>query len=344
MPRSIGTVAYPADRWRATIQRAPQYEVAGDGGTQQDFLFVETARLTLPVVVWLILSTIWGSTWLFIKIGLDAGLPPITFAGIRFVIASVPLILWMIARRVRLPRHPRDWWLMIGTGLVVFSLNYGLVFWGEAHISSGLTAILYTTLPLHGMVFAHFMLPAEPMTARKVGGAVLGLAGVALIFSNQIELRGAPAVWGSLAVVVGALVTAYGSVIVKKYGGHIEPITMSTVQMTVGFVPMLAIGIPLEGNPLHYSWTAAGVVALFYLALLGSSVTFVLLYWLYQRMEVTRTMLIPLMSTLLAVVLGMIVLGEALTVRVVLGGAGILLGLAVATGRQPPRGHTGVQA
>ena len=282
-------------------------------------------------MVWLILASIWGSTWLFIKVGLEAGLPPVTFAGIRFVIASVPLALWMLARGVRLPRAGRDWALMIWTGFLTFSVNYALVFWGESHISSGLTAILYTTFPIHGMVIAHFMLPAEPLTARKLIGTLLSAAGVVLIFFNQIELRGALALVGSAAVVFGALVTAYAGVLIKKHGTHIEPVTMTTVQMVTGFVPMLAVGIPLEGNPLHYTWSLPAVVALFYLALMGSAVTFVMLYWLMQRMEVTRTMLIPLFSTLIAVVLGMVVLGERLTPRVVAGGAGILAGLWLAT-------------
>ncbi len=289
--------------------------------------------MSLAALVWLVLGTIWGSTWLFIKVGLDSGLPPIAFAGLRFVVASTPLVIWLALRRVRLPRTWAEWRLMIVTGLLTFTMNYALVFWGESHISSGLAAILYTNFPLFGIVIAHFMLPDEPMTWRKVGGVVLAVIGVALIFWNQIALKGPLALAGAAAIVVAGLGTAYADVIIKRSGTHIDPVTLTAVQMVVGWIPLVTLGIALEGNPLHYPWSVRGVVALCYLAIVGSSVTFVLLYWLIQRMQVTRTMLIPLLSTLIAVALGILVLGEAFSARVVIGGLGVLGGLVLAVAR-----------
>lgn len=294
--------------------------------------------MSLPVVVWFVLASIWGSSWLFIKVGLQ-DLPPVTFAGLRFVVASLPLLLWLRVRRVPLPRDPRDWRLMIVTGWLTFSLNYALVFWGEQYISSGLAAILYTTFPISGLLLAHWILPAEPLTARKVSGVALAIAGVTVIFYNQVELKGPLALAGSAALVVAATGTAWADVLIKRSGTHIDPVVMTAVQMVAGVVPMLALGIPLEGNPLTYRWTPRAVVALFYLALFASSLTFVLLYWLIQRMEVTRTMLIPLFSTVVAVTLGAVVLDEALTVQALAGGGAILLGLLVATRRPPPPVH-----
>src|SRR4029079_4960453 len=96
-------------------------------------------------LVWLLLCGIWGSTWLFIKLGLE-NLPPITFAGIRFVIACVILFVVVRVRRIALPDNKRDWGLRALTGVLSFTLTYGLVFWGEQHISSGLAALLQATL------------------------------------------------------------------------------------------------------------------------------------------------------------------------------------------------------
>jgi drug/metabolite transporter (DMT)-like permease len=285
--------------------------------------------VTLPTLVWLLLASIWGSTWLFIKLGLE-DLPPLTFAGLRFVVAAAPLVLWIAVRRVPLPRRWADWRLMIVTGLLTFSLNYSLVFWGESHITSGLAAILYTTFPILGMLLAHAMLADEPLTPRKLGGALLGLAGVTLIFAHELSVRGALALAGSAAIVVAALGTAYADVLIKREGVHIDPVVMTAVQMVVGLVPMLALGIALEGNPAHFAWTGRAVFALCYLALVGSSLTFTLLYWLIRRMQVTRMMLMPLWSTLVAVGLGVVVLDEQVGVRTVLGGAGILVGLLLA--------------
>src|SRR6185436_1169770 len=118
-------------------------------------------------VVWLLLCLIWGSTWLFIKLGLD-DLPPFTFAGIRFVIASAILFAIIKARRLSLPRKRSDWMLLAITGVLSFSLNYGLLFWGEQYISSGLAALLQATIPAFGLVIAHFYLPGEQMSPVKI--------------------------------------------------------------------------------------------------------------------------------------------------------------------------------
>src|SRR5205085_4380342 len=123
-------------------------------------------------LVWLILCCIWGSTWLFIKLGL-ADLPPLTFAGIRFVIACLILFTIIRVRRIQLPQRRRQWLLLALTGVLSFSLNYGLVFWGEQYISSGLAALLQATLPAFGLVFAHLHLPGERMTPAKIAGVVL---------------------------------------------------------------------------------------------------------------------------------------------------------------------------
>jgi drug/metabolite transporter (DMT)-like permease len=223
---------------------------------------------------------------------------------------------------------------MVWTGWLTFTVNYALVFWAETQISSGLAAILYTTFPMTGHLLAHWLLPDEPLTARSVAGVLLSAAGVALIFYNEVDLRGPLALVASAAVVTAAGVTAYADVIIKRDAGHIDPVLMTAVQMVAGFVPLLALGITVEGNPLHFHWTGRAVFALLYLAVLGSAVSFVLLYWLLRRIPVTRTMMIPFFSTLIAVLLGAVVLDEELSWRVVAGGAAILAGLAVAIVRR----------
>lgn len=141
-------------------------------------------------IVWLILCGIWGSTWLFIKLGL-ADLPPLTFAGIRFLLASLILSALILARGVRWPRSRHDWFLIAIVGLLQFTLNYGLVFWGEQHIPSGLAAVLQSTFPAFGLIIAHLYLPYERLTTRKVIGVLMGVVGVAIIFPISCGLPGA---------------------------------------------------------------------------------------------------------------------------------------------------------
>lgn len=293
--------------------------------------------MTGKVLAWLSLGLIWGATWLFIKIGL-ADVPPFTFVAIRFFIAAVPLFVLLRVRRTPLPRKMSDWVLTVSTGVLGFAIGYGLVYWGEQHISAGLTAILFTTYPLFGLVFAHFMVPGEPITMRRLVGVVVGIAGVALIFGEQLTLGSALAVLGSLAVVVSAACAALSSVLIKARGGHLDPAFLTVAQILTGAVPLLVVGLLLEGSPFDLHWTPMALVSLAYLAFFGSSLAFVIWYWLIRAIKVTTAQLLPFVNTLVAVVLGAVVLDEELGWRALAGGAAILLGLAVAlvpNGRRP---------
>ncbi len=279
-------------------------------------------------IVWLILCCIWGSTWLFIKIGL-ADLPPITFAGIRFTLASLILMLMVLARRAAWPRTYREWALIAVVGVLQFSLNYGLVFWGEQYISSGLAAVLQSTFPAFGLVIAHSYLPQERLTAARVIGVSLGVCGLVVIFSDQLSIAGSMALAGSIALVLSALCGSYSNVLVKAYGSRIDPQVFAACQMIFGFVPLLAIGISIEGNPLHFRWTTMALVSLLYLTVIGSVVAFALYYWLVRKMDVTNTMLIALVTPVVAVILGMIVLHEKLNWRLLAGSVCIISGIGL---------------
>jgi drug/metabolite transporter (DMT)-like permease len=291
----------------------------------------------LPIIVWLVLALIWGSTWLFIKLGLE-DLPPFTFAGIRFVIAAIILLLIVAIRRRPLPKDWRDWALIAGTGFLAFAINYGLLFWGEQRTSSGLAAILQTIIPVFGLVLAHLHLPEERITPEKLFGVVLGIGGVALIFSNQMATEGQAAFQGSVAIVIGAFGAAYSNVLIKARGGRLDYAVLAAGQMIFGLIPLLIVGILFEGNPLELRWTWLALISLFYLALVGSAVAFLLYYWLVRHMEVTKTMLIALVTPLIAVGLGMLVRGEELTWRIAVGGFCIMAGIGVIVLRRLKRG------
>jgi drug/metabolite transporter (DMT)-like permease len=280
------------------------------------------------LIVWLILSVIWGTTWIFIKLGLR-DLPPFTFAGIRFLVAAS--ILWLIVlwRRQGLPRKSSDWLMIAWTGFIAFAVNYGLIFWGEQYITSGLAAVLQSTIPAFGLLIAHFHLPAERITIRKMAGVVLGMAGTAVIFHDQMAVEGTDALWGSIALFISSGCVAYSNVLVKARCRHIETAALAAGQMTFGLVPLLLVGAVWEGSPFRLQWTAQALVSLLYLALIGSAVAFFLYYWLVKRIDVTKTMLIALVTPVIALLIGMIILSEDVTWRIVLGGAAILAGISL---------------
>ena len=294
-------------------------------------------------LVWLVLCGIWGSTWLFIKLGLE-DLPPLTFAGIRFVISCAIILTIIRIRGLQLPRARADWLLLAVTGILSFGLNYGLVFWGEQHISSGLAALLQATLPAFGLVFAHFHLPAERLSWTRIGGVILGVCGVAVVFSNQLAVAGRQALAGCVALILSAAFAAYSNVLVKAYGKKINPAIMAAGQMFFGLLLLFAVGLPLEGNPFRFHWTPIALISLLYLAVVGSVIAFLLYYWLVQNMDVTKSMLIALVTPVVAVILGMMVLNEEFGWRTLAGGAMIMLGIALIVVRTRQQAVKSVQS
>ncbi|HQR35358.1 MAG TPA: EamA family transporter [Blastocatellia bacterium] len=284
--------------------------------------------MNLHLAVWLLLCLIWGSTWIFIKLGLDDW-PPFTFAGMRFLLAAA--ILWVIVflRKDSLPRTRRDWLLIAWLGVTSFAVNYGLVFWGENRIPSGLTAVLQAMIPAFGLLLAHYLLPNERITAAKLVGVAIGIAGVAVIFADQMNVAGTSALWGSAAIIVSALVVAYTNVLVKLRCGHLSTAPLVAGQMTFAIVPLFAVGWFVEGSPLKLRWTLQAAASLVYLAVVGSVIAFLLYYWLVRKIDVTKTMLISLVTPVVALLIGWLVRGEAVSWRLALGSAAILSGIGL---------------
>jgi drug/metabolite transporter (DMT)-like permease len=184
-------------------------------------------------------------------------------------------------------------------------------------------------IPAFGLVFAHFYLPQEQMTPAKIFGVVMGVAGVGVVFSNQLTVAGPRALAGCAAIILGAACAAYANVLVKGRGGQLDPAILAGGQMFFGLLPLLLFGILGEGNPSHFHWTRMAFVALFYLAIVGSVIAFLLYYWLVQNMDVTKTMLIALVTPVVAVTLGMLILNEELNWRTLVGGIMIISGIAL---------------
>lgn len=288
------------------------------------------------IAIWALLCLIWGSTWLVIKIGLH-DLPPLWFVTIRFAIAAAFLFAFCAGRYPMLPRSRRECFFLAGTGILVFTVNYGLIFWAEQHVSSGLAAVLQASTPIFGMTFAHLHLPGERMQRARIAGAVLGLAGVAVICAKVLDVQGTLALWGGLAVIIAAVSSAYSNVWTKLRGGGFAPAALAAWQMVFGLGPLLVLACWQEGDPRALHWTAAAVVCLLYLALVGSALAFFLYYWLMERVPVTKLQTIALVTPPLAVVLGWLAGGEELSVWALLGGGFILLGMGLIFSKTPAR-------
>ena len=272
------------------------------------------------------LCVVWSSTWLAIKIGLR-DLPPISYAGIRFVVAIVALLAVSIGRARLLPRSRAEYIILAFTGVLMFSVNYGLLFWGELHVSSGLAAVLQATIPIFGLVFAHLMLPDEPMHWQRLTGAFLAVGGVAVICARLLNFNGMMAFWGGLGIVVGAAGAAYSNVLLKQRQIQLRPAMIAAWQMIFGTVPLLVLGWMLEGNPVRFHWTTMSIFCLLYLAIIGSALTFLLLYWLLPQMQATNLQTVSLITPPGAVMLGWLLGGETFPLWSLLGAGLVLAGV-----------------
>jgi drug/metabolite transporter (DMT)-like permease len=296
-----------------------------------------TALRGRRLAVYIGLCAVWGSTWLVIKIGLR-DLPPLTFAGVRMGVACLLLVPFALTARWNLSR--REVLFVAIAGFLQIGLSYALLFIATQWIASGLAAILFASFPIWVALFAHFLLPDEPLTVKAVAAAALGLAGVGVIeapaLARLFSSPGGPLAAGGTLVLASAVVSAYANVLNKKSLSKVPPVLNVWGQTLVGSVVLLlAAGILERGAPVV--WTTSAVLSLAYLAIFGTALTFAGLFWLIPKVPVAVIGTIPLVDTLVAVFLGNLVLQETLSLRILVGGAMILAGVVLAVrGRRSP--------
>jgi len=273
-----------------------------------------------------LLCLIWGSTWAAIKFALD-GVPPFLGAGLRFMIASLVLAPFALSRPKR--KLTRDDKIAIAScGFMSFTLSYATVYWAEQYISSGLTAILYCTMPLFVALLSAFWTKAERLTPRKVTGILIGIGGTAVLFWPQADLSLREAA-GMLATLCGSFTAALNLVTMKRHSKHTDIYVLNAVAMAIGSACLLSLSFLTESYAqLH--WTQPNVAALFYLAVIGSVVSFLSYYHLIKTMEATILSLITLIIPIVAVAVGWAFLKEQVTPSTGVGIVIVLAGVAIA--------------
>lgn len=281
----------------------------------------------------LLLTLIWGTTWAAIRVGLE-GVPPFTGVAVRFAIAGTLLLALALALGVRLGRGRHEKALWLANGVLSFCLSYAIIYWAEQHIPSGLAAVLFATNPLFVAALAHFLLAGERLTAAAVAGLVLGFAGVAVIYSDDLSLLGGPQVrLAALVMLVSPLVSAVATVAIKRWGSDVHPISLSAVPMLIASLVMGVVAFLVERHrPLAFD--ARSVAALLYLAILGSAVTFTVYYWLLARVTATRLALLSYVIPIVAVAVGAAAFDEPLRPRLLAGSALVLVGVVIVSRRR----------
>jgi drug/metabolite transporter (DMT)-like permease len=287
-----------------------------------------TRTVKLASIATLVL--IWGTTWAVIRIGLG-GMPPVTGVAARFGLAGIVLWIAALVHGLRGERLRAPWWLWLVQGVCTFCVSYGLVYWAEQWVPTGLTAVLFATFPLFVAVLAHFVVPGERLGALGVLGLFVGLGGVATLFSQDLgALGGRQVLKASALLLLSPFASAIAQVVVKRWGRDVHTLTLNAGSMVIASALMGLLAALVErGRPVRLDATTIG--SLLYLALLGTAVTFTVYFWLLHHMPATHLALTAYLIPIVAVVVGAIVFDERVTVRLLAGGALVLLGTVLTT-------------
>jgi drug/metabolite transporter (DMT)-like permease len=286
-------------------------------------------------LLFLLMCLVWGLTWIAIKTGI-ASVPPLFFAGTRFVAAGLLLLLWQRIRGERIVVRRADWRAMGIASLLMIVGTYSLLFWGMSHVSSGLSAVInlsLTPVALFGVGLAY---GEERFRLRQSAAILLGIVGLLVLFQpsaaaprDPLELRGIAAVVG------GSLAYSWGSVLSRPLLRAYSPLLVSAVTCVIGG-PVL-IGMALVFEPVGYRTLAAfaspGVAASWlFLVLCGSLAAFTIYLRLVRDWGAARAGMYAFVSPALAVAVGVTLAGERIAASELVGMAIMLAATAFAVG------------
>jgi drug/metabolite transporter (DMT)-like permease len=274
-----------------------------------------------------VLTLIWGTTWAAIRIGLE-GIPPATGIALRFAIAAAVLFAVSPLFGARFGRSRIEKRLWLANAVLTFSIPYGVLYWAEQWVPSGLAAVLWATFPLLVALVSHWALPEHRLAPRGWLGIAVGFAGVAIIFSHDFSaLGGRQVAVAACVLLLSPLSASFGSVTIKKWGHDVHPFSTAAVPMAITAVLMGSVALVAESQRAVVFDTRS-VGAFLYLAVLGSAVPFVIYFWLLKHNTPTTLSLINYAIPVVAVAVGSLLLDEPVTGRMVLGAAFVVAGVA----------------
>ena len=280
------------------------------------------------LLTYLLLCLIWGSTWLCIRIGL-ADVPPFWFLAVRLVIALCFLVGLAIYRKTDFTLVRKSLPLVLVIGLFTHPISYGLVYWGEQYVTSGMAAVIFAWMPFLVAIFSWWLLPGERVTAWATLGLVLGFAGLAVIYWDQIQISSTRTVLGMAAISTSGLIAAGTTVTIRRWLHEAPAVALATVTVAVGALVMPVAAYATE--PLAQAhFTKSAMAAALYLGICGSGVSFVLYYRLLARLPALTMSLITFITPVIALILAAYFDAEVHTTRSLAGTGMVLTGVLLA--------------
>lgn len=279
-----------------------------------------------------IIYFVWGSTFLAIRIGVRE-VPPFLLAAMRFLVAGLVLYGWMIARGEPSPSL-RQWTSVLVLALLIFVFDYGLLFWAEQRVPSGVAAVMLATIPVFMALSEIVLLGTQKLTVRLAFALLVGIGGVAVLMSHSLNLGGAPIdTAGALALIVAAISWSIASALTRKLPLPPSKVMSSGAQMLAGGVLLgLASAALMEFRGFHLGTVSRGAwLSLLYLIVAGSIIAFTAYVWLIHHESPTKVGTYAYVNPVVAVLLGYFVGGEKLDLRTILGTLLVLVSVVVIT-------------
>src|SRR5437868_4987610 len=279
-----------------------------------------------------IIYFVWGSTFLAIRIGVRE-VPPFILASMRFLVAGLVLYGWTIAQGERSP-SVRQWISALLLALLIFVLDYGLLFWAEQRVPSGIAAVMLATIPVFMALSEIILLRTQRLTVRLGLALLIGIGGVAVLMSHSLNLGGAPIdTAGAVALIVASMSWSISSALTRKLPLPPSKVMSSGAQMLAGGVLLALTAAALgEFRNFHPSTVSrAAWLSLLYLIVAGSIMAFTAYVWLIHHESPTKVGTYAYVNPIVAVILGYFLGGETLGLRTILGILFILISVLVIT-------------
>ena len=279
-----------------------------------------------------IIYFVWGSTFLAIRIGVHE-VPPLLFAAMRFLTAGILLFGWTIARREKSP-NLRQWVSVFVLAFLIFVVDYGLLFWAEQRVPSGIAAVMMAVIPAFMALFEIIFLRTQRLTVRLCIALLIGFAGVAILMSHSFNLGSAPIdTVGAVALIVASISWAIASVLSRRLQLPESKVMSSGAQMLAGGA-MLTLGAAALGEFRNFHPATVSNRAwfsLFYLIVAGSIIGFTAYVWLIHHESPTKVGTYAYVNPVVAVLLGYFLADESLGLRTILGTLFVLISVVVIT-------------
>ena len=279
-----------------------------------------------------IIYFVWGSTFFAIRVGVRE-VPPFLLAALRFLVAGLVLYGWMIARGERSPSG-RQWMSAFLLAVLIFVLDYGLLFWAEQRVPSGIAAVMMATIPVFMALSEIIFLRTQRLTVRLSSALLIGIAGVAVLMSRSLNLGGAPIdTAGAVALIIAAMSWSVASALTRKLPLPPSKVMSSGAQMLAGGV-LLALTATVLGelHSFHPLAVSRGAwFALLYLIVAGSIIAFTAYVWLIHHESPTKVGTYAYVNPVVAVLVGYFLGGETLGLRTILGTLFVLISVVVIT-------------